>query len=152
MRKSKKGKDNPCWRGGRCKDKDGYIMVYAPTHPNTKYIGYVLEHRLVMEKKLGRLLLRTEQVDHINGIKDDNRVENLRLCNRSQNMMNVGKRKNNTSGFKGVYWYGNRWVAEIMINYKKKYIGRFINLIDAAKAYNEAAKIYHGKFAYLNKI
>lgn len=72
------------WKGGRYKQKrDGYIYVSAPKdHPYIKYGGgggggYVLEHRLVMEKVLGRYLKPDEDVNHINGVKDDNRPENL---------------------------------------------------------------------------
>lgn len=72
------GSEHPSWKGGRYKDDKGYIRIYAPDHPYGKN-GYVLEHRLVMENKLGRYLLRTESVHHINGIKDDNRPENLQL-------------------------------------------------------------------------
>jgi len=75
------------WKGGRIVSKrDGYILVMAPEgHPYAKSGGggnkgrYILEHRLIMEKVLGRYLLPTEDVNHINGKKDDNRPENLAL-------------------------------------------------------------------------
>lgn len=60
----------------------GYIAIYRPTHPMAMRTGYVLEHRLVMAEALGRMLLPTEVVDHINTIKDDNRVENLRVLTK----------------------------------------------------------------------
>jgi hypothetical protein len=69
------GKESPTWKGGRWKDEMGYIRI--PTKPGTD--EYVYEHRLVMEKKLGRKLKPEEIVHHINGIKDDNRPENLDL-------------------------------------------------------------------------
>lgn len=77
---SLKGSKNPAWKGGRCKLTHGYIIVHSPTHPYNMN-GYILEHRLVMEKHLGRILLPKEVVHHINGIKDDNRIENLMLFN-----------------------------------------------------------------------
>ena len=74
-----KGEHSKNWKGGRITTVYGYVRAYAPHHPFADNNGYVLEHRLLMEKKLGRYLLPTETVHHINGIKDDNRLENLRL-------------------------------------------------------------------------
>lgn len=71
------GAKNPSWKGGRTKDSEGYIKIWAKNHPNCDYNGYVMEHRLVMEKELGRYLTKDEIVHHINGIRDDNRPNNL---------------------------------------------------------------------------
>jgi hypothetical protein len=57
------GEKNPAWKGGRRLDKTGYVMIRKPQHPNAR-AGYVREHRLVMEQKLGRLLLQKEVVHH----------------------------------------------------------------------------------------
>ena len=76
----KKGKQHPLWKGGKRKkpDRKGYyILALQPKHPFADSMGYVLEHRLVMEKKLGRFLKRTERVHHINGNKHDNHLSNL---------------------------------------------------------------------------
>lgn len=66
------------WGGGKYYSR-GYVKVFTPNHPNKDTRGYVTEHRLVMEKKLKRFLTKKEIVHHINGIKNDNRLENLVL-------------------------------------------------------------------------
>lgn len=72
------GHKNPSWRGGRT-IVGGYWYVYSPTHPLRTRSGYVLEHRLVMEKALGRRLERLEVVHHRDGNTQNNTLENLQL-------------------------------------------------------------------------
>lgn len=72
------------WKGGRVIDKNGYVLLRQPDHPNRSRHGYVREHRIVMEAMIGRLLLPNEVVHHRNGIKDDNRPENLQLFSENR--------------------------------------------------------------------
>lgn len=65
--------------GTKYKDSNGYISIYLPGHPSANRSGSVLEHRLVMEKKIGRQLFSNEHVHHKNGFRDDNNPENLEL-------------------------------------------------------------------------
>lgn len=70
---------NPAWKGGRCFDDDGYVLVKVPDHPFATKDGYVREHRLVMEEKLGRYLEPEEIVHHRDGNKSNNDPSNLRV-------------------------------------------------------------------------
>lgn len=82
-----KGEKNPRWNGGKTTHELGYILVKAPNHPSTDRHGYVRRARLVMEKYLGRYMKPEEETHHINGIKTDDRIENLRLLpNRSKHL------------------------------------------------------------------
>lgn len=63
---------------------NGYKIIYRPTHPNSRSDGRILEHVFVMAEFLGRPLLENENVHHKNGIRDDNRIENLELWSTSQ--------------------------------------------------------------------
>jgi hypothetical protein len=81
--------------GGRIKDNNkGYILIYEPNHPNC-YKNYVYEHRLVIENHIGRLLNTEEIIHHINGIKDDNRIENLMIVSKSEHCIVEGFGKQN---------------------------------------------------------
>ena len=87
-------------------------------------------------------------IDHINLNKLDNRRSNLRICTYSQNNMNTKIKSSNTSGTKGVWWNTKRekWIAEIMIDNKKYYLGEFINKEEAIKTRKEAEIKYFGEF------
>jgi hypothetical protein len=137
------------------KDKNGYVLIYLPTHPFADNKGFVREHRLVIEKSIGRHLKRSELVDHINGITNDNRLENLRICTHKENIRNSKLRAvNNKSGYRGVSWDSTRalWQASIKVDYKSIGLGRFKTKRAAAIAYNEAAQKFFGAFANLNTI
>lgn len=79
-----KGSGNGRWVGGK-KDSWGYTMIYIPHHPK-QVKNYVAEHRLVMEMYIGRILESNEIIHHINGIRNDNRIENLVLTTASEHM------------------------------------------------------------------
>lgn len=81
-----KGASANNWKGGRWKHKTGYIYVYMPEHPSSNQDGHILEHRIVMEQKIGRPVLPDEIVHHINHVRDDNRPENLMLLSHKGHM------------------------------------------------------------------
>lgn len=118
----------------------GYAGRSTYTNGNQKKI---LMHRQILNAPLGL------EVDHADGNKLNNQRSNIRICTRSQNAMNMPRQANNTSGFKGVHFdkHANKFRAMIRINTKNKHIGHFKNVEDAAIAYNDAAKKYHGEFA-----
>jgi hypothetical protein len=88
-------------------------------------------------------------LDHIDGDRENNRIENLREASRTDNNRNVSRQRNNTSGFKGVSLMkrDNVWIAQITVNRKNYYLGRFSTPEEAYAAYCKAAKELHGEFA-----
>jgi hypothetical protein len=94
------------------------------------------------------------EVDHINGNPLDNRKENLRICTHKQNGKNYSIPNNNTSGYKGVRWHKRDkiWEAFITVECKQRYLGRFKDIKDAVKCYNQNAIILYGEFAKLNEV
>ena len=78
-----RGPLSPRWKGGRT-IVGGYVHILMPEHPRAKKTGYMLEHRIVMERMLGRFLEPWEEVHHKNGVKTDNSPENLELWKHSQ--------------------------------------------------------------------
>jgi|JI10StandDraft_1071094.scaffolds.fasta_scaffold364297_3 hypothetical protein len=131
----------------------------AYRHRNTFYASRSVRingknKNIRMHRQVLSLVKKNEYCDHINGDGLNNQKSNLRICGNAENLLNRGKGKNNTSEFKGVT-RDNRdgvWYAQIKVNKKHFYLGRFKNKKDAAIAYNEAAKLHHGEFARLNKI
>ena len=123
-----------------------YAVRMNPTLDNKK--NTISMHRFIMNVPLNMT------VDHINRNTLDNRKINLRICTMAENLRNKNIYKNNTSKYKGVYYHKivKKWLVRISVNNKRIHIGYFLNPIEGAKAYNEAAIKYHGEFANLNKI
>jgi len=122
------------------------------------YLGFsfrgrhLLAHRVAWFLHNGTWPINT--IDHINKDRSDNRICNLREATYRQNNCNMGVRKNNKCGFKGVTQRRGQdvWIARVMVNRKNKFLGNFKNPIDAAKAYNVAVLELHGEFAVINQI
>jgi hypothetical protein len=93
-----------------------------------------------------------KQIDHINGRKTDNRINNLRLATNTENSRNASISKNNTSGKTGVTYHksAKKWLAQITVNRKNRYLGIFDSKEDAIKKRNEAELLYFGAFAKSN--
>ena len=93
-----------------------------------------------------------EQIDHINGIRDDNRIKNLRAVSHQENGRNQSKPKDNKSGVVGVSWRkkDQKWQAQIYVNGKIKHLGHFADFVEAVTVRKQAEKRYgfhenHGK-------
>lgn len=82
---SRIGSNNPNWRGGKYKDASGYIRIKNKEHHLADCNGYIREHRLIAEQKYGRKIRNDEVVHHLNGIRDDNRPENLVITSKKIN-------------------------------------------------------------------
>lgn len=112
---------------------------------------------IVTETDNGRLALHrllagaksTDEVDHIDRDRLNNRKMNLRVCNHSENSRNLSRRKDNTSGFSGVIWdkRNKRWNARIQYNGKGIYLGNFIDIDQAKECRLAAEKEYFGEYA-----
>jgi HNH endonuclease/AP2 domain len=106
-------------------------------------------HRIVLEAVTRRLLGAGVQVDHINGVRHDNRPSNLRPATQSENLANTRLRSNNTSGLKGASFHkqAGRWRAAIRIDGRQRHLGLFDTPEEAHAAYVRAARELFGEFA-----
>lgn len=111
-------------------------------------------HRIILERKIERPLLKDELCDHIDGNRCNNSRSNLRVATHIENMWNKGVGSSTTSGYKGVncLHIGRKWSAGITVNGKRIKLGMFTDIHEAARAYNEAALKYYGEFARLNTV
>jgi hypothetical protein len=122
-------------------DKDNYKMT---TINGTRYCV----HRLIFLYMTGTLPDKSLDVDHINMIRNDNRWCNLRLATRSENMRNVNTRKNNKSGYKGVYFnkLRKKFCAQATFHRVCHHLGSFDTAKEASDAYNKFTKEHHDEF------
>lgn len=112
------------WSGGKVFNSGGYILVYCPNHPYCDTKGYVKEHRIVMEKHLGRFLLPEERVHHINCIKIDNKIDNLELFKNESEHQKLGHF--NYVTFKCI-GREKEYRHEYYLAHKEKYIKHLMN-------------------------
>ena len=134
------------WEARRTRNSPFYAARQALL-PTERKFTLIFMHREIIEVDDGLL------VDHINHKSIDNRKANLRPATPTQSNRNRRKFSGSSnSKYKGVYWkkHIKKWVAQIGVNRKVIHLGCFEKEIDAAKAYDQAARIYHGEFAALN--
>lgn len=128
------------------KDYNLTILLFG----KSRYVCYIVNgvpillHRTIMGNPPGIL------IDHANRNTLDNRKENLRFANRSQNAANIGLTSRNISGYKGINLIKGKWYANITFNYKKIKLGSSYDPEIAAKMYDLGAIKYFGEFAQLN--
>jgi hypothetical protein len=124
----------------------------AGYYPENKYSQIGIGDKLYYGHRLAWLYAYgyfPKYVDHINGIKSDNRLCNLREATNQQNAFNSKISTNNTTGIKGVMWNKNakKWHVQIVLNNKKYHIGYFIDFFEACCNAISIRKMLHGNFA-----
>lgn len=144
------------WRVKSCKkvnigDRAGYLNKPANRYSIRINGKPYRVSRLVFFYHTGEL---PKNIDHINHITTDDRIQNLRAASNYENSRNTSSHKDSISKYLGVTWHkkDKRWNAYIMVNGKNKYLGSLMSEIQAALAYNKAAVKYYGEFANLNII
>lgn len=111
-----------------------------------------LDGRTYLAHRLAWLFVNGEwpldQIDHINGVRSDNRIANLRASSQRQNMQNTSARSDSSTGLKGVFPVrSGKWAAQIQANNKVHHLGTFASKEEAFAAYQSAASDLHGEFA-----
>ena len=124
-------------------------LTVAGTRQNHGYIVLNIDGRRYMAHRLAWLYhygqWPNNDIDHINEVKNDNRISNLREATRAQNMQNVRRHKHNTNRYKGVSWMPARrkWRAYIFVNYKQQHIGLYNSPEEARDARANAEERLH---------
>jgi hypothetical protein len=141
---------NKVWRSSR--SLPGQIIG---TVDGKGYLHTIINQKIYRLHRLAWLYVEgyiPKYVDHINRDRTDNRWLNLRGANCTQNAGNSGIHKHNTSGYRGVSLNkkSGKWHAQIKINGKQTYLGRFDTPEEASLTYNKAAKEHFGAFATIN--
>lgn len=127
----------------RWADKEAFTAVTAAGYRQGSVNGLKLySHRVAWALHYGEW--PDGQIDHLNGVKTDNRIENLRAVNNQENNRNMPRKSNNTSGVNGVCWHkkAKKWMAYVVIDGKQSYLGVFDNLEDARVVRAEASKLH----------
>jgi hypothetical protein len=125
-------------------------------HKNKNNVFYVERNELIPKRKIikmHRVIMNAPigmEVDHIDRDGLNNQKANLRLCTQTENQRNKSLYRNNSSGYRGVKANGRNWQSEIRVNGQGIYIGTYKTKVEAAQAYDLAAKKYHKDFANLN--
>ena len=150
-------------------DESLLVDISSKKHPNATMLIDKVDWNGLLEMKIGRISIQAgypycgsglihrllfpnwRYIDHINRDPTDNRRSNLREVTIQQNGMNRKIRKNKTTGFKGVWNSGYKFISQIRIDGKTKHIGTFSTAIEAAEAYDKKSIELFGEFACTNK-
>ena len=141
----RRGKGRPFKKGdlaGGVDKKSNYHYISFRIDGISKHLS---SHRIAWYITYGEL---PSIIDHIDGDRSNNRIDNLRECNVMQNSFNRDKSYNNKAGYRGVFKRSdsNRWCAQIKYNGVKYHLGSFSSPKEASEAYNKKAKELHGEF------
>ena len=137
------------WFASWCKSTQSYYALRTVINSDGNKTNVAM-HRIITDAPRGM------QVDHLNHNTLDNRLSNLRLCNRSTNQMNMDKSRDGSKSsiYKGVSWSSkkNKWLAQIKKNRKNHNLGLYETEAEAAIVYNQKAIELFGEFALLNNV
>lgn len=140
------------WRHSRRNNIRPWSVAGVPTK-RQGYLQIVVNRKAYLAHRLAWLYVHgsmpPDHIDHVNGDKADNRIENLRQANNTTNHWNEAIRSTNKSGHKGIWWHkqSGKWEAACRVNGKQKTVGRFERIEDAVEAVRKFREQHHGKYA-----